>query len=133
MKALVVEDDPMTLRLLVRVLSRFFPRGVLQAHDGAEALKLLAAERPGIVFCDVEMPTLDGVVFVRQIRARPDVATLPVIMLTAARDHHTVRALVDLGVVDYILKPVDLPRTVRRLERRLPVLLPQMAKGSPTL
>lgn len=131
MKALIVEDDSVTRLLLKRLLTRFFPHNVLEAGDGEEALAVLERERPAIVFCDVHMPRLDGIGFLQQLRAHPEFSELPVIVLSAAKERELVLQLVELKIADYIVKPVDLERTFRRLERLLPVILPQESETRP--
>ncbi len=132
MKALIIEDDPMTRLMLKRLLTRFFPHNVLEAADGEAALALLERERPVIIFSDVHMPNMDGVEFLSRLRAMPEYATLPVVMISSVKDRELVLKLVDLKITDYLVKPLDLEQTFRRLERLLPALLPDPAAADPT-
>ncbi len=131
MKALIVEDESVTRLLLKRLLTRFFPHNVLEAADGEEGLVVLERERPAIVFCDVHMPRLDGTEFIARLRAHPEFATLPVIVMSAAKDRDLVLKLVELKIADYIMKPIDLEQTFKRLERLLPALLPAAEATEP--
>ena len=123
MKALIVEDEPISRLILKRLLTRFFRHNVLEARDGEEGLAIVERERPAIIFCDMHMPNLDGVGFLQRLRAIPEFAALPVIAISSAKDRDLVLRLVDLNIVDYLLKPIELEATFKRLERLLPVVL----------
>ena len=125
MKALIIEDQPMIRLLLKRLLTRFFPHNVLEAGDGEEGFAVLEKERPAIVFCDVYMPKLDGIGFLERLRANPDFAELPVVAISAAQDKELVLRLMELKIVDYLVKPMDLEQTFKRLERLIPTVLPR--------
>ncbi len=128
MKALIIEDEPMVRLLLKRLLTRFFPHSVLEASDGEEGLAIVERERPAIVFCDIFMPRLDGVGFLERLRADPEYKDLPVVAISSAKDRDLVLKLVDLRITDYIVKPIELEPTFRRLERLLPTLLEQKGR-----
>jgi two-component system chemotaxis response regulator CheY len=123
MKALIIEDEPMIRLLLKRLLTRFFPHNVLEASDGEEGYALVEKERPAIVFCDMFMPKLDGIGFLQRLRANPEFAELPVIAMSSAKDRELVLKLVELRIADYLVKPIDLEQTFKRLEKLLPTLL----------
>jgi len=123
MKALVIEDDPIARLLLKRLLTRFFPHNVLEAADGETGWRIVEAERPAVIFCDIYIPELTGVEFLQRLRAHPELSHTPVIAISVARDPDLVRRLVELGVADYLLKPIPLEATVKRLEKLLPPML----------
>ncbi len=124
-KALIIEDEPMTRLLLKRLLTRFFAHDVLEAADGEEGYAMVEKERPAIVFCDMYMPKLDGIGFLQRLRANPEFVDLPVIAISAAKDRELVLKLVELKIADYLVKPIDMEQTCKRLEKLLPVLLPK--------
>lgn len=123
MKALVIEDDSGTRRVLKRLLTRFFPHNVLEAADGEAGWAIIEQERPAVIFCDVHMPKLNGIGLLRRLRAHPELKDTPLIAITSDQDPELVRQLIPLGVADYLLKPIRLEPTVKRLERLLPGLL----------
>jgi CheY-like chemotaxis protein len=131
MKALIIEDEPMIRLLLKRLLTRFFPHNVLEASDGEEGLAMVERERPAIVFCDMYMPNLDGVGFLERLRANPEFAELPVVAISSAKDRDLVLKLVDLRIVDYIVKPIDLGLTFKRLEKLIPLVVSQKTPPRP--
>ncbi|MBP6776392.1 MAG: response regulator, partial [Piscinibacter sp.] len=101
---LVVDDSLTVRRVTQRLLVREGYRVVL-AKDGLDALERLAEEKPQIVLSDIEMPRMDGFDLVRNMRADPRLADLPVIMITSriAQKHREVAA--ELGVDHYLGKP----------------------------
>lgn len=102
---LVVDDSPAMLRYL-RVLLELESYQVETASNGAEALqRLKEGSSPAIVLLDVEMPGMDGIKTLRQLRRlRPD---LKVIMCSGVEDPHTARRAALLGAQAFITKPVQ--------------------------
>jgi len=116
----MVVDDSLTVRRVTqRLLLREGYRVVL-AKDGLEALEHLYEERPSVVLSDIEMPRMDGFEFVRNLRADPKLAGLPVVMITSriAQKHREYAA--ELGVQHYLGKPYS--------EEELLVLVAQYAR-----
>ncbi|MFN8572023.1 MAG: response regulator [Gemmatimonadaceae bacterium] len=105
MKILLVEDDPVTREIVKRMLTRIADT-VIEAGDGLEALELIEREDPDFVFTDLHMPVMDGYNLVKAIRASPQWAALPIVCLSGIRDRAEVMKLLDLGIADYILKPI---------------------------
>jgi two-component system chemotaxis response regulator CheY len=81
-KTVLVIDDSASLRQLVRMSLQSAGYDVVEADDGSTALTKLDGRKLHLAVCDLNMPKLDGISFVRQARAKPDYRFLPVIMLT---------------------------------------------------
>jgi chemosensory pili system protein ChpA (sensor histidine kinase/response regulator) len=101
----MVVDDSLTVR---RVTQRLLVREgyrVVTAKDGLEALEVLADERPVVLLSDIEMPRMDGFDLLRNVRADPRLAGLPVVMITSrtAQKHRDYAA--ELGADHYLGKP----------------------------
>ena len=114
---LVVDDDPVIQRLL-QVNFEMEDYVVLTASDGAEGLAKARTEKPDILLLDVMMPKMDGIAVAQALRADPDTADLPIIMLTAKAQAADIQAGRDVGVDMYVTKPFDpleLIETVRSL------------------
>jgi signal transduction histidine kinase/CheY-like chemotaxis protein len=79
---LVVEDNPGNREMLCRQLTKA-GWGVLEAHNGLQALAVLQTQQPGVILLDLMMPEMDGFEFLRQLRQHPQWRSLPVIVLTA--------------------------------------------------
>lgn len=103
-RILIAEDDPASLDLVCKVLSKH--AYVLDiAHDGREALLRATQQTPDLVISDVTMPHMDGWTFVRCLRSRQETAFTPVIFLTALdSDEDRIHGF-KLGGDDYIGKP----------------------------
>jgi len=103
---LVIDDDPIVHDLMTRVLARDGLRAVV-ASDGAEGLRLAKELRPLAITLDVMMPRIDGWAVLAALKADPDTAAIPVIMLTMVEDKSLGYAL---GASDYLTKPIDRDR-----------------------
>jgi CheY-like chemotaxis protein len=103
---LIVDDDPRNVTALVAVLEPMRYR-LLVAADGAEALATFASERPDIVLCDLVMAGIDGLEVLRQVRAHPELGHTPVILVTAYGEREPRLRALELGVDDFLEKPID--------------------------
>ncbi len=109
-RILVVDDERNVHYSFRRALEGSFE--ILSAHDGEEALSLIAADPPDAVLLDIKLPRLGGLETLEQIHERrPD---LPVIVMTAYGTVDTAIRSTALAARDYLLKPVDVP-TLKRL------------------
>ena len=114
-KVLVVDDDPFARKVLSKFL-RSFPCTVVEAGDGLEALALIATEEPDLVFLDVQMPVMDGLQTLREIRSSAAYTQLPVVSVSAATERNIVTGLIDLGISGFLVKPLKPDETYRRLD-----------------
>jgi len=106
-KALVVEDEEGIRNLLVEQL---LDKGcqVRKANNGAVALQLVRDEIPDIIFVDIVMPVMDGVIFVSELRKLPETSKIPVVLVTTI-DLPGLRSRARTLGVDHLLgKPCDL-------------------------
>jgi len=115
--ALIADDEPLLRDALERMLADAWPalKVVAQARNGREAIDLFEAQRPDICFLDVHMPGTTGVEVARHIGRRAH------LVFVTAYDEYAVQAFAQ-GVLDYLVKPVELSRlveTVTRLQERL--------------
>ena len=108
---LVIDDDPAVCDLMQRVCGSEGYR-VFTARSGEEGLRMARAERPDVVILDVIMPGMDGWAVLQTLKADPELATMPVIMVTIADEREKGLAL---GAADYLVKPVDRERLVGAL------------------
>lgn len=113
-RVLVVDDSAYVRKVVSQMLSRSpFIEIVGTARDGAEALEIAAEERPDVITCDLNMPVMDGITFVRKQLARRRV---PIIIISvAAESAEQVLAALDAGAIDFVQKPTALA-TERLLE-----------------
>jgi CheY-like chemotaxis protein len=110
---LAIDDDPEARALLRRVLTkeRFF---VVEAADGPEGIRLARELRPDCITLDVMMPGMDGWAALSELKADPDLAEIPVVMLSILDERNLGFSL---GASDYLTKPVDRDRLRDVLQR----------------
>ncbi len=120
-KILIADDQPDNVRLLA---TRLEAEGYafVTAADGDESLSKVYSERPDLLLLDVNMPKKSGFEVLAEMRGDPEVAHIPVIILTAARiSPRDVREGLTLGADDYITKPFDWRDLAARLRSKLRV------------
>jgi CheY-like chemotaxis protein len=109
---LTIDDDANARDLMQRFLIRS-GYNAIAAASGAEGLRLAKEHSPAAILLDVKMPDLDGWGVLSRLKSDPDLANIPVMMVTIEGD----RALsTTLGAVDYLVKPVDYDRLMTLLE-----------------
>jgi DNA-binding response OmpR family regulator len=112
-RVLVADDDPRIVRF-IRLKLTASGYQVFTATSGAEALELVAREKPDIMILDVIMPGIDGFEVLQKLSALSD---LPVIVFSARPDNGP-KAL-SLGASDFLVKPFDIDDLVGRIQRTL--------------
>jgi two-component system chemotaxis response regulator CheY len=129
---LLIDDEPFMIKLVDRLLKELGVVIVTTASDGADGLeklaKLQASRHPvDIVVCDLEMPNMGGLEFVKQVRTgSTGVPTnLPIVVLTGHAEEETVHEAVGLKISGYVVKPVSR----NTLEKRLRLALTPAAKA----
>jgi CheY-like chemotaxis protein len=139
---LLAEDDDGHARLIERNLKRAgFINRVVRARDGQEALDAvrngpdgLPADNQFLLLLDINMPRIDGMEVLRQLKADPGTARIPVIMLTTTDDPREVERCYQLGCSVYITKPVryeDFVEALTRLGMFLEIIkLPAVPPGA---
>src|SRR5687768_12222627 len=114
---ILAEDDDGHANLVQRNLERAgVLNGFARVHDGQELLDCLAARKRTdglplgnelVILLDINMPRIDGIEALRQIKANPETQRIPVIMLTTTDDPREVNRCYELGCNVYVTKPVD--------------------------
>lgn len=114
--ALVVDDSRATRALLRRLLANH-GFTVEEAGDGMEGMARLASSGPfDLALVDWNMPTMDGLAFIKAVRADPDHERLRLVMVTSENDpRHIARALM-AGADEYAMKPLTAPALADKLE-----------------
>lgn len=103
----LVADDSMLIRAVVRSGLEEEGYQVLEAEDGTAALTRCRAERPDVVLLDIEMPGLNGYQVLEQIKADPELTNIPVVFLTSRTDTADIVAGIRGGAHDYLKKPFE--------------------------
>ena len=100
-------DDSRTMRMMVKRAFRNFQCELFEAADGAEGLAAALANKPDLIVLDYNMPVMDGVTMLRNMRENAELKRTPVIMLSAEDSNEVISTVARLGVRDYILKPFE--------------------------
>jgi len=105
---LVVDDSPSIRTQIKGVLQQVEGfEEFIEAGDGLQAFKLMVDRQPDLVVCDLIMPVFDGLKFLALRASRPELANIPVIMLTADADANRKVEVFDKGASDYVTKPFN--------------------------
>lgn len=118
---LYVEDDPES-RLLIRRVLQAEGYAVIEAKDAADGLASATEQRPDLILIDINLPEVDGLTLARQIKSVPDLASTPVVALTANVMRGDRERSLGAGCDGYIQKPIDvdlLPRQISQYLRRM--------------
>lgn len=104
---ILVVDDLATNRILMKVHLAEAHYDVLQAEGGLPALEIARREVPDLILLDLMMPDLDGIAVCKRLRAAPETARVPIILVTAATDSETRLRALEAGADDFLSRPVD--------------------------
>ncbi len=116
-KILVAEDEASLARVL-RMRLEIEGFDVRTAADGAEAMRMIAEDRPDVLVCDLMMPVMDGFAVTGAIKGDPALRGIRILILTALKRENDVETLRKLGADAFASKPFDsaeLTATIRRL------------------
>jgi two-component system LytT family response regulator len=112
-RALIVDDEPLARERVRKLLESDAEIEVIgECLNGKEAVKVIRAKSPDLVFLDVQMPELDGFGVLRKLNGR----RLPVVIFVTAYDQYALKAF-EVHALDYLLKPFDRRRFQKALQR----------------
>jgi len=120
-RILIVDDSSVMRKIVERALRQagLDPMLVMEAGSGTEGLELLRGQDVHLILSDINMPSMDGLEFLRQIRAQNLAAGVPVVMITTESSEEHVKQAILLGAQGYIRKPFTAEQVK---ERVLPLL-----------
>lgn len=117
--ALVVEDSPTMRQLIVFALSRIRGLTVIEADDGVDALRKLAAGHFDIILTDINMPIMDGLKLVKRVRADEALKAIPIVIITTEGAEEDRQRALALGANAYITKPIQAPQVISKVKALL--------------
>ena len=100
-------DDSRTMRDMVSYTLKEAGYNVLEAEDGQQALSVLNGQRADVVITDLNMPNMDGISLIKELRAKPDYKATPILMLTTEADDTKKGAGREAGATGWIVKPFN--------------------------
>ena len=119
-KILIVEDDPVHMRLIEMTL-KVKDYTLLKAASGEEALELAARDKPDLVIMDIHLPKMNGFEVTRKLRENPAFSHTPIIALTANAMKEDIERVIASGGDAYSTKPIN--------TRELPEVIAEMLSG----
>jgi two-component system chemotaxis response regulator CheY len=111
-KILLVDDQPLIRKIVRDILAQLGYMNVEEAENGQDALEKLKAKKFDLIFLDWNMPVMQGIDVLRELRKMPAYKDTPVIMLTAEAEKEKVITAIQEGVTNYIVKPFK-PATLK--------------------
>ncbi|WP_166830273.1 response regulator [Thalassoroseus pseudoceratinae] len=118
MRALVVDDSGTMRTIIKRGLSLLSVTQVADAEDGVQALSLFKSAEFDLILSDWNMPNMDGLEFLENVRSINE--TIPFIMITTEAERSRVVSAIQAGVSDYIVKPFTVDVLKAKLDRWIP-------------
>ena len=118
MASILAVDDSASMRQMVAFTLKGAGYDVIEATDGAEALKLARSQPVNLVITDVNMPNMDGIALIRELRALPSYRYTPLLMLTTESSPEKKQQGKAAGATGWIVKPFNpdqLLSTVRKV------------------
>lgn len=116
-RILVVDDSPLEVRRLVRILEERYD--VLTAGGGMAGLKTVQKEKPDLVLLDYFMPGMDGKAVYEVMRCDPECKDIPVIFLSAAKEKAQIMSILGLSPNGYVIKPAEPEQLLLRIREAL--------------
>lgn len=115
-KCLIIDDEPLAIKVIENYLKEFEDIQVVGTFSNAlDALNFLKGEKVDLIFLDINMPLLDGLSFIQFLEDKP------AIIITSAHREFAVETY-ELGVLDYLVKPISFPRFVKSINRVIKTL-----------
>ena len=105
MKILLADDSVIARSMEKRILSGLGLVDIVEAIDGAAAVKLASAEKIDLILMDWKMPILSGIEALKALKANPETRAIPVIMVTSDSEKSHILEAIKLGAANYVVKP----------------------------
>lgn len=116
-RILIVEDVKLNAQILVNALKDTYDLRV--AHNGVEALALVREEMPDLILLDIIMPEMDGYEVCARLQSDPNTRDIPILFLTALEGDQNEAYGIELGAMDYIRKPFNVPIVKAKIRNHL--------------
>ena len=119
MAELLIIDDNVSMLEMLRVHLKAAGHVVRAASDAAEGIRAILAEPPELILSDISMPYLDGLELLRVLRSDSMTKRIPVIFLTGNHDDDTLLKACQLGVDDFLTKPIQVENLLSSIDKVL--------------
>ncbi len=118
---ILVVDDTRENRALLKDVLMHYGYEVIEAQDGAEAVRLAKERMPALVLMDVQMPVMDGIAAMKTLKADPETKHIKIISLSAFAVDMEMGQFLSAGFDDYISKPIDIRQLPALIQKHLGV------------
>ena len=119
-KTVLVVDDSPSIRQVVGIALRGAGYDIVEATDGADALAKVGGQRVHLVITDVNMPVMDGITFVRELKALPEHKFTPVVMLTTESQDDKKKQGQEAGAKAWVVKPFQPEKMLAVVSKLVP-------------
>jgi len=122
LKILLIEDDAIEVMKFKRVLSNFeINHEVFVANDGEEAQQILDQKDilPSIILLDLNMPKVNGIEFLTNLKKNEELKYIPVVILTTSSNFKDLKSCYEIGIAGYVIKPLKYEEYVLKMEMLL--------------
>lgn len=114
----LVEDDELSRRLLVRLLTKIVPMPqVIELSDGNNALLYFQSNSADMIIMDIQLPGMKGNILVQKLRIFEHLKDIPIIALSAHHIQNNEQAFSDFGFTEYLLKPIENDKLIETIEK----------------
>ena len=120
-RIMIVDDEPVNIKVVRKYLQIAGYTEFITTSEAPRAMEMIRREKPDLILLDVMMPQISGLKVLQEVRSDPDLAHMPVLILTASTDAETKHAALELGATDFLAKPVDASDLVPRVRNSLVV------------
>jgi two-component system chemotaxis response regulator CheY len=120
MAEVLIVDDSKSMRQMVNfTLSRDSKYNVTEAEDGAQALTVATSQKFDLIITDMNMPVMNGIEFVRSLRAKPEYKFTPILMLTTESSPETKQKGREVGLTGWLVKPFNPEQLMKVIQKVL--------------
>ncbi|MBI9065257.1 MAG: response regulator, partial [Marinilabiliaceae bacterium] len=127
MKKILIADERVESRLIMKLILKQFPIEIIEAKDGKEAMKKIMKHQPDLTFLDIHMPEKNGFDILTDLKKQGN--KMPVVVVSDNREQSIIDSCLDLGALSYIKKPFLInecslkTNEISRLQRFLIIML----------
>ncbi|MBF0565681.1 MAG: response regulator [Nitrospirae bacterium] len=116
-KTIMVIDDSATIREVVKTTLHKSGYDVIEAQDGKDAINKLKGQKVHLMICDVNMPNMDGITFVKAVKQMPNYKFTPIIMLTTESQETKKQEGKEAGAKAWVVKPFKPETMIAAIEK----------------
>jgi two-component system cell cycle response regulator DivK len=115
-KILVVDDNEMN-RMLVRDMLEYYNYEVIEAENGLEGIRAAKKHKPDLILTDVQMPVMDGITAMKELRKDPETRGIKIVVLTSFAMNGDEKRILEEGFDGYMAKPFGIKDLIEAVEK----------------